>query len=352
MEFAGNSKDVEAAALYFDNLLASVKSSKLELRKPYIMMLRNDEVREYIFKLLAEQNIPCYWKVSDDDDIQVFGLGKTSNDQLKSVILKNIACETVEESTLMATTGLLKFSGKYLKWKADSIDKRVKLFYIKDIAKDIEELFKEKSNTEKEFNSIQGGKVTESIGNDTIETMIGKSLAGDRNADIENDHFTLDLGMWEFMMQQESMQEWKAKCTFSITYNKGEVVVVGRNKTEVKKAVQELKEILTSYYVDYIVKPEPLNEESEVWKSIKAEASQHNTLINTRTIVHGPLQKKTHFRIGNTDICLGHGCVSDLRNVDIMLCSVNRCLFPVTPVSELIFEKGMYLYEKHSINCT
>lgn len=350
IDFVGKSEDAEAAVLYLDNILSSIHISKLQLRKPYIIMLRSHEVQEYINMVLMEKNITCSWKVTDNDEVLVFGFSTILREEFKSVIQSAITFKIIDESRLsFPEAGLLKLSGKCVKWRADSSDARAKLFYTKDIAEDIDELFKEYSKAKMEPYGISDGKQKESTANDSTEATIGKSTEASGNTDMSNtdleyEHFALDLGMWECMMKQEHVQEWKSKCIISITYDNGDVIFAGKNKNGIEKAVKDFKDMLTSVFIDYVIRPELLSEESEEWKFIEEEALKYNTLISTRTIKHGPLKEKTHFRIGNTDICVAHGCIADLKNTDIIMCSVNKCLHPVTPMSELIFEKGMYLH--------
>lgn len=394
---SSSEKDVTEARKYIDSCLSSLVIQKTTIRKPLIMALSKQDVEKFIYHQLEKKDVHCHWVVTENDNtLHVSALSNEEAEKALNMINENI-CTKTDIETDIASKLMLKFSGKCFKWTPSSGENKVTLVCTSDILKELSEDFADEvkkrnqsdnsgsrkedvENSEKfhdnadrvgsgvmqktmitDKKSVVANNCLHEIGklndlktaNDANIKAAGSSQISGKfeNADWSGKsarkfaprysaHVDVDECLGNFIIQHSKVEEIRTSFNVSISKTLGQIQVDGEDKTVVTEVNRIIRDFANSVFVDYVLKPDPIKEYSEEWKAIQFEAAKHDASIYLRTIRHGPLEKKTHFKVGSTDICVGHGCVSDLNAVDLIVFPVNRSLFPITVTSYLMYKKG------------
>ena len=144
----------------------------------------------------------------------------------------------------------------------------------------------------------------------------------------------------DFIMLQKDISDLKTRLNVRIIYNCGKIIVFGDREEQLKEALRKITSLAEASYVDFILKTNPFKKDSDEWQAIEKEANVSNVAISIRSIEHKPLRDKEYYKVGKVEICVGHGCIGDIKRVDMIVLPVNRFFFPITPASELFFNKG------------
>ena len=404
IELRGAAGNIPEAEKHLDFLLSSLVRENVSFRKPYIALLYQSEVERVMFNKLEKSDTRCHWKVNEDKLDSVYFCAMNMEVIHKAVqIFKDNIVTTSNIDSDLATELLLKFSGKCQKWVAGEEESSISLVYIRDIAEEvntflasalekrkvelaelrhkaeIEQIVRESENMQAE-GSEHSKITTASVGEAyTKQTGTGQSQHSSAKrssaetyeptaeAELETGKQTdiYDVGNFDqadkgsgseetyayssipmehcladFIMLQKDISEIQTKFNVRIASNCGKIVVLGGKKEETLEALKQIKALAEASYNDFILKTDPIDKDSDEWQVIEKEANVSNVAVSIRSIEHKPLRDKEHYKVGQVEICVGHGCIGDIKRVDMIVLPVNRSFFPITPASELFVRKG------------
>ena len=380
-------EEATAAKKQLDVLVSSLQNKTVPLRHPIALLLRHIEVKTSLQQRMDKEDIQCYWLVTADGSLKLYGLKKEMLKKARKLIDDSI-CIKEEVESAFASELILKFSGKCQKWIAAESETKVTIVYTKDIEEEVMKIIanmtEEKrqsdytDSTDKPHQVIAHAKlktpdnmlpgVLEHSGEikqisskdsnagtnlliDTMQKKEGsqeslseeiKIITNPQGSD-EFEHVStvpLEMCLIRYMMSQEEMRRIKSKFSVEINYEISHIVVNGNSDVDVSRAAKAIKDLACSVQIGYRLKVDPVQEDSEEWRELKTKAEKNNASVYVENISCSSLPDKVNFHIGSSEVKLYCGLVTDIAKVGIVVCPVNHCLLPTTPMSEIIFETG------------